>query len=225
MTNNLKEPGQRVFGSLGINLDKVPLEQLDYYIAVENYLTDNEELPSDVPPIEQIYGYLEAFYHLSEVKDWERAKAITRAQLGTPTNEELYAQLGTWGYYQKQIELCSKLLGKLDASTDTICLNTLGTAHDSLSNYHQAINYYEQDLIITHQTNDRRGEGITLGNLGNSYYSLNNYSQAIKFFQQALQIAQDVNDRRGEGNALGNLGNVYDSIGDYSQAIEYHSLA
>ena len=133
MVTNFKELGNVLFASWNINLDEVPIEQLDHYIAVENYLTDEDEAPPDADNLEEVSFYLQAFYHLSEVEDWEKAKAIVRIQLSTPTNEELHIQLGTWGYYQEQIDLCSRLLGKLDTRTDSTCLNTLGMAYDSSS--------------------------------------------------------------------------------------------
>ena len=223
MSNNLKEPGKLLFANWSINLYKIPIEQLDHYIAVENFLTDEDELPFNAENIEKVNHYLEAFHHLCEVEDWERAKTVIMIKIGTLIDEELHIQLGTWGCFQKQVDLCSRLLGKTDIATDSICFNTLGLAYDSLSNYPQAIKYYEQDLIITRELNDRRGEGITLGNLGNAYFSLNLNSQALEFFEQALLIAQKIKDRKDEGNALGNLGNLYSAITNYAKAIEYHS--
>lgn len=120
MANNLNKPGQLLFANWDINLDKVPIEQLDHYIAVENYLTDNDEPPPDAAPIEQVRGYLEAFYHLCEVEDWEKASAILSLRLNTSTNEKLHDQLDTWGYYHELVNLYSKILGKLSSSWDAI---------------------------------------------------------------------------------------------------------
>lgn len=120
MANNLNKPGQLLFANWDINLDRVPIEQLDHYIAVENYLTDNDEPPPDAAPIEQVRGYLQAFYHLCEVEDWEKASAILSIRLDTPTHEELHNQLGTWGYYRELVNLYNRILGKLNPIWDTI---------------------------------------------------------------------------------------------------------
>lgn len=120
MANNLKKPGKVFFAELAINLDEVSLEQLDHYIAVENYLTDDEEPSLNASNLEQVSRYLNAFHHLCEVEDWKRASKILFIRLDTPTNEELHAQLNTWGYYKKQIELYNRIVGKISPSLDTI---------------------------------------------------------------------------------------------------------
>jgi tetratricopeptide (TPR) repeat protein len=221
--------GQLVVANLDIDsvlveLTEISLWELSNYSAVEWWLTDYKSKADDTY-LEKVRGYLEAFYHLSEVEDWERAKTIIMKKSGTLIDEELHIQLGTWGYFQEQVDLCSRLLGKLGVVTDSICLNTLGLAYDSLSNYPQAIKYYEQDLMIARELKDIRGEGVTLGNLGNAYFSLIFNSQALDYFEQALVIAQKIKDRKGEGNALGNLGNLYGAIANYTKAGEYHSLS
>lgn len=120
MASNLKEPGQLLFSSWSINLDEVPLEQLDYYIAVENYLTDDYEPPADATNLDKVRGYLAAFHHLCYVEDWKKASEVITIRLDTPTNEELHNQLATWGYYRELVDLYSTIVGKLSPSWDAI---------------------------------------------------------------------------------------------------------
>jgi len=40
--------GQRLFNALEIDLDTVPIEYLDDYIAIEYFLTSEDEPPDDV---------------------------------------------------------------------------------------------------------------------------------------------------------------------------------
>lgn len=105
-----------LFACWNINLDEVLLEQLDHYIAVENYLTEDDELPPNATNLEQISGYQEAFHHLCEVAAWEKASEILFTNLNTSTNEELHEQLSTWGYYREQTHLYNRLLDKLSPS-------------------------------------------------------------------------------------------------------------
>jgi len=148
MTTDLQTPGQLLFAKLGINLDEVPIEKLSDYTAVEYYLTVEDEPPQDATNLEKVRGYLEAFYHLSEVEDWEAASKILSIHLDTPTNENLHNQLGVWGYYQERIDLYNRLLYKLNLYWDSICLNGLGNTYDSLGEYVRAIEYHQQDLAI-----------------------------------------------------------------------------
>jgi len=193
--------------------------------AAEMWLTAYEPA-SNASNLEQVRGYLEAFDHYCEVKDWQAAQAIAWTSLNTPTQEYLCWQLGTWGYYQEQIPLYRKLLEISrktgDRNGESAALKGLGNAYNSLGDYQQAINYYQQHLSIAREIGDRTGEGAALGGLGNAYYSLGDYQQAIDYHQQHLTIARDTSDRYGEGIALGNLGIAYNSLGDYQQAINYH---
>jgi tetratricopeptide (TPR) repeat protein len=193
--------------------------------AAEMWLTAYEPA-SNASNLERVRGYLEAFDHYREVKDWEAAEAIAWTSLNTPTQEYLCWQLGTWGYYREEIPLHRKLLEISrktgDHAGEGYALGNLGNAYHRLGDYQQAINYHRQDLTIAREIGDHQGEGNSLGNLGNAYHSLGDYQQAINYYQQCLSIARDIGDRNGESLALGNLGTVYYRLGDYQQAINYY---
>jgi tetratricopeptide (TPR) repeat protein len=193
--------------------------------AAEMWLTAYEPA-SNASNLERVRGYLEAFDHDCEVKDWEAAEAIAWTSLNTPTQEYLCWQLGTWGYYREEIPLHRKLLEISrktgDHAGEGYALGNLGNAYHRLGDYQQAINYHRQDLTIAREIGDHQGEGNSLGNLGNAYHSLGDYQQAINYYQQCLSIARDIGDRNGESLALGNLGTVYYRLGDYQQAINYY---
>jgi tetratricopeptide (TPR) repeat protein len=220
--NSFKEPGRALFANWSVNLDEIPLEQLDHYIAVENYLMDDEEPPLDVSNLEKVRDYLKSFHHLCEVEDWQRARAVICCQLDTPTQEKLHHQLGTWGYYQERIDLYSRLLYKLNPYWDSICLNGLGDAYDSLGEYVRAIEYHQQDLAIAQEIGDKAGEETALGSLGIAYHALGDYTYAVEYHQRSLVIAQEIGNKAGEGKAIGNLGIAYHALGDYVRALEYH---
>lgn len=72
-----------------------------------------------------------------------------------------------------------------------------------LGRYQQASEYYNQDLALSQEINDRRGVGIALGHLGNMYLKLGNHAKAINLYKKDLEISYEINDRRGIGIALG----------------------
>jgi len=183
--------------------------QLAHEEAVEYWLTEYQPQP-DAPNLEKVRGYLEAFHHCCEVEDWEKASEILCIGIDTPTNEGLHAQLGTWGYYSQQIEVYSRLLGKLNDSCDIICWAGIGNACQSLAKYRQAMRYHHKCVLVAREIGDRYGEGSALGNLGIAYNFLGDYRQAIEYHQQSLTIFREIGDRNGEGSALGNLGNAQD---------------
>ncbi|MCH2048623.1 MAG: tetratricopeptide repeat protein, partial [Trichodesmium sp. ALOHA_ZT_67] len=197
-----------------------PLSKRLQYQAVVIWLSDYKCPQKVNDNLEVVKGYLEAFYHLCEVGDWERAKQIYSIKV-PPVNEDLDIQLYRWGCYKECIQLYSRLLGKLDQYWDGICLTGLGNVYSAKGEYDKAIEYHQQHLQIAREIGDRSGEGDALMGLGNVYYSQGEYDKAMEYYQQFLQIAREIGDRSGEGRALGNLGVVYDSQGEYDKAMEY----
>ena len=180
------------------------------------------EPASDVPNLEKVRGYLEAFEHYCEVGDWSSAKELFTTTIDTPVQSTLSWQLDIWGYFTEEIRLCEKLLGKCGAEIDLKCWNGIGNGHIDLGNYSRSIEAYKNSLKIAHELRDLWGEGSALGNLGGAYYRMGQYNRAIDFHQKHLAIAQEISDRRGEGTALGNLGIAYHSLRQYQLAISFH---
>ena len=104
-------------------------------------------------------------------------------------------------------------------------LGILGNAYDKLGRYEEAIEQYQQALIIDREIGDRQGEGDCLGSLGTAYDSLGRCDEAINHHQQALAIARAIGNRQGEGSWLRGLGNAYLSLGRDDEAIEQYQQA
>ena len=191
--------------------------------AAAQWLNHYEAAP-EAPNLEKVRGYLEAFDHYFDIKDYPTAHEIPNRLV--ETKNEVYWQLLIWGYYRELIPLHNKCLFIAreigDRQGESKALGNLGNAYRSLSKYGEAIECHQQALAIFREIGDRRGEGGALGNLGNAYDSLDNYGKAIEFYQQHLAIAREIGDRQGEANSLGNLGNAYHSLCNYGKAIEFH---
>lgn len=222
---NITPSAEPVLAKLGIETSVIksikPQWKRTHYRAAINWLTKYKSQPA-VSNLEKVRGYLEAFHHLCEVEDWEKAGEILSITLNISTNEEFHLQLGNWGYYQQQIELYRRILGKLDVAWDCLCLNNLGNAYRSLGNYSASITAQQTYLEIALLIEDRRGVGKALGGLGNVCQCLGDYENAIDFYQRSLKILQKLGDRKGEGAVLGNLGAVYTYLEDYQVAIACH---
>jgi len=104
-------------------------------------------------------------------------------------------------------------------------LGNLGLAYSHLGQVEQAIEFFQQALLISREIGNRRGEGADLGNLGSAYRDLGQVEQAIEFYQQALLISREIGNRRGEGADLGNLGLAYSDLGQMDKAIEFYEQA
>jgi tetratricopeptide (TPR) repeat protein len=221
MANNFKDPGKLLYISWNINLDELSIAQLDHYIAIENFLMDEDEAPSDADNLEKVYSYLEAFHHLYEVVDWKRVIAISSVRIFL--NEELHNQLFTWGYYSQLAEMYNKLLNIPSLQLNTTFLYGLGKLHYAKGEYHQAIDFFDKCLKESQGIKDFITVGATLNSLGLSHFWLGGYDKAINCFHQRLVIAWKNNDYQGEGAVLNNLGLVYSTQGKYRKAIKYQN--
>ena len=89
----------------------------------------------------------------------------------------------------------------------------------------EALDLWEEALVIIRAIGDRTGEGTTLNNIGAVYRSQGQYGLALEQYQQALAIRREVGDRAGEGTTLNNIGEVYRSQGQYGLALEQYQQA
>ena len=221
MTSSLKESVKLLYASWCINLDEVTIEQLDHYIAVENFLTDDDELPSDVENLDKVRGYLEAFYHLCDVADWERAYSLYSANEFTSSGNQLNVQLHTWDYYKEDIELCKQLLGKLNETREAVLMSSLGNAYSLLSEYQTAIEYNQKSLGIFTRLGNRENESIGLGNLGSVYNNQGDLKKAEEYYKKSLAIASCYPSLRHQtASMIGGLGVIYSVLGEFEKAIE-----
>ncbi|MEG4793733.1 tetratricopeptide repeat protein [Microcoleus sp. LAD1_D1] len=225
MQNNPLPSGELILEKLGINLHNLPAqfptrEQRLQYRAVVQWLTDDKP-KSDASNLEKVRGYLEAFHHLCEVEDWERASKILEINLDTPNNTELHNPLITWGYYREVIDLYSRLLGNLDPGSDAVCFLGLGKVYHYLGNYDEAIFYYKESLSRMLNIGYSLGVGKVLGSMANTYLAIREYDRAISCYEECLVISQKTNNQESIGSTLGNLGNIYFALKKYDIALDY----
>lgn len=169
--------------------------------------------------IDEIRGYLEAFYHFSNIGNWQECKEILLTPIDSSIKRELYWMLGIWGFYHEQIYICERILDKYDEEIDSICFNAIGLAYKELGDYTQAINNFRKRISLAQKNSDAKGEGNSLGNLGLVHWMKGDYEEAIKCHTQSLAISIKIFDRQGIGEDLGNLGLVYRDKEDYVKAI------
>ncbi|MBD2485541.1 tetratricopeptide repeat protein [Planktothrix sp. FACHB-1365] len=194
--------------------------ELAQWIAIKNWLTKYKPKPN-ASNLDQVKGYLQAFQHLCELEEWEAAYKILFIKINSPTKEELYDQLDTWGYPQELIDLYNRILGKLSPELDVFFFRGLGRCYYLLSKYHQAIEYYQKSLDLARELGNRANEAKALRGLGATYNSLGNYNEAILYLEDSFKIAQEIDNRYLEGSCLGVFGLVYQNLGNYAKAIEY----
>jgi tetratricopeptide (TPR) repeat protein len=199
----------------------VPTWQVTEHRAAELWLTAYEP-PPDIPNLEKVRGYLEAFHHYCEVEAWESAKAVLWDSPNTSTEYELHWKMQIWGYNRELVNLCIKLLNKLSIDIDIVLFRRIGNAYDALGEYNKAIQNYQKSLVLAREINDKASIGRSLGNLGIAYYFLGQYNQAIEYQEASLDTYTNIEDIAGIGRALGNIGLIYHTQGNQAKALEYY---
>lgn len=199
--------------------------------ATELWLTAYKP-DSNVPNLEKVRGYLEAFHHFCTIENWKDAIEILLGQRWSSTNHLLGWQLGLWGYYKEQVKLHKRLLNSknLDDIQQCICLNNLGHAFRCLGQYIEAIKCHKYQLKAALEITKtcpktstlRKLEANAIGNLGSVYYARGEYHNAVICYEQQLTVAREISDSNEEEVALSNLGSIHASMGNYPEAISYY---
>ncbi|WP_341738498.1 tetratricopeptide repeat protein [Microcoleus sp. CAWBG640] len=77
---------------------------------------------------------------------------------------------------------------RLKAEADTLFAQ--GYRQNKISQFREALQFYEQALTIYREIGDRQREAASLRNLGSAYKSLGKFQRAIEFHQQSLEISR-----------------------------------
>ncbi|XP_052892821.1 G-protein-signaling modulator 2 [Anopheles moucheti] len=86
----------------------------------------------------------------------------------------------------------------------------------------KAVDFYQQNLRLMRELNDRGAQGRACGNLGNTYYLLGEFETAIEHHQERLRIAREFGDKAAERRANSNLGNSHIFLGHFEQAANHY---
>ncbi len=112
-----------------------------------------------------------------------------------------------------------------DSHGEALSLGNIGLAYEILSDYPQAVNYFEQTLAIAKKLNDRQLIAGIQGNLGNNYLRIGSYPQAISAYDESLALWQALNNQAAVGQVLRGMGNVQIALGNYEKAQTLHQQA
>ncbi len=196
-----------------------------HMLAVKYYLSF--PLPENPTKKEDLQPAIEAHYHACEAGEYDQAATII-------SRSNLHYLLDLLGNSKTLIEIYKKLLPEDHFKGDPVLKNkkthrfilaSMGNAYSHLGEPRKAIEYYRQALIISKETEDKKGEGEALGNLGNEYSHLGELRKAIKYYEKSLIIARERRNIYGESAALGNLGTAYTDLREPRKAIEYYEQA
>lgn len=107
-------------------------------------------------------------------------------------------------------------------------LRSIGVDHYSQKRYNDALNYFQQALVIYKIVYGDNHVDVarTLNDMGNTYHQLQNPTEAFNYSQQALNIHIAIpNNNPNISMSLNSIGCFCDLQGYYDRALEYHQRA
>jgi len=117
-------------------------------------------------------------------------------------------------------------------SEATTALLSIAEVHFILSEYKEAIDYFEQAHRNARAHKDRVREIQALNGIGYVHIYLSQYSQAIPYFNTTLELRKRMADseainisRRLEATTLNNLGEAHYSLGELKKAMDFFNKA
>ncbi len=202
---------------------KYSFEQRQNYQAIKNWLSGRYRVRSP-KTIDRLKCYLQSFEHLIAIDDWDRALQILIEPIGEHSDieeQDVLGQLQVWSYYREIIELCEKIVERIEPIYRLLILSRLANAYENLHEYDRAIALYQATLNLATELGQLRIGAQSISNIGNIHLLQRDYLKAIEFYQEAWKIAEQIDDDRLKLTVLGNNGNVFISIGDYVNAIPW----
>ena len=176
----------------GAWLREEPLSAVDRAnrTALRNWLKRYHP-PTNSNTLEQVKHFLEAFYHLCSIAQWQLASRV----LAVPMAEgELHNQLGIWGHFQTQIQLYQQLLHQLSPNLDLVFLNGLGSVYFMLKDCDRAMEYFDRAFRLSIESRSSYWQGSIFGNLASVHDFLGNKTEAIHCYEESLKIASAIED-------------------------------
>ena len=76
-----------------------------------------------------------------------------------------------------------------DRAQEATTLNNIGLVYANIGQPKEALNYYQQSLLISREVDDRAQEATTLNNIGLVYARMGQPKEALNYYQQSLAIS------------------------------------
>ena len=162
--------------------------------------TRSKELYRNLEIALPFFGFASTIVHTIVKQQLDNAK-------GETSNENL--GIAKIANSSKAVNYC-----KQDVSIEEHSFRNLGEAEKK--------KYYEEELCVAKEAEDRAAERRACRNLGIVYRSLGKLDEAVKYHEHELDIAKELGDRVGEQFAYRNLGIAHRSFRNFGKAVECH---
>ena len=189
-------------------------------IAVCNWLGKYRP-PAEASEKEKVRGFLEAVYHCCKGGAGEVAEIILLVCVDEANETTFVEQLGKWGLYAEQIEVCQWMLSLGDGE-ERRYLSILGRAHYTIGEFDAAREYYERCLRAANLEGSLLGQMVAVNGLALVKGAIGDFEGAVVLHRRQLAIAEKLEDEKAVGAAWGDIGRVHQFRGEYEAAVACH---
>ncbi|MCM4151061.1 transcriptional regulator [Arenibacter sp. N53] len=123
---------------------------------------------------------------------------------------------------QKELDSLLTILPYSSGKDKLPLLNRVAEIYWSI-NPNKTIEYANEALLLSRETNDMGQEGLALINLCQGYLFNDFYDKALQYGLQSLEIRKDLKNNYDLAFTLRTLGWLYFDIGYFDKALEYHT--
>lgn len=149
---------------------------------------------------------------LETVSDTERVGILLELAQLCERNEPRYALEVS----QEALRLARQ---KSDQEAIAISYHSIASSQLSLTNYQEALSYFNQELDIRKTLGNRRKIASCYGNLALVNEYLNQYQAALDYHQRSLEIKKEIGFEKGIATSLYNMSNIYLALGHVDDAL------
>lgn len=83
---------------------------------------------------------------------------------------------------------------------------------------HQALEFYQEALLIAQKKGDRSKEGVLLNSIAVLEWTRADYRSALQYYRRALNLFQELRDKTQEGVIWNSLGVTFIRLGEFDEA-------
>ena len=100
-------------------------------------------------------------------------------------------------------------------------LYLMGISFEVRNLYADALKYYQRELKIDEELNDKKGVAVTLNGIGNIYFHQGNYEQSLDYYERSLEIKRSIGDTMRMASSLSGIGLSHQNLDNHEFAMEY----
>ncbi len=211
-------------------------QESNYTVGIGTSLTGIGRVYNELGNYSQALVFYQQALQIFQDSNNQAGIGSTFSNIGT-----IYASTGDYPqalkHYNQSLEIFQKLSnsfipgtkiqpGQIDPRQGKgTALNNLGEIHDTLGQYDQALNFYQQASEVYKVIQDKEGIGVALNNIAAIYVAKGDYAESLKYFQPALQIRKQAGDLPKIGRTLNNMAVAYSYLGNNRKALDFYQQA